>query len=163
MSCINFCCIIGKVVYKFHEKIPKIGRKWLLRQLSKVYKIKAKTAVFKKLIEDMWLEIFHFLRNSGRKLKGVRWCDLKASWKWSTKRFFLFSTFITMLCFMCYTGYASKKVLKFDLIKFISAHFTAQKMKFLTKDFFSKCSQIRRKLWIWSHLLKKSSMENFIF
>ena len=31
------------------------------------------------------------------------------------------------------------------------------------KDFFSKCGQIRRKLQIWSHLLKKSLMENFIF
>ena len=40
---------------------------------------------------------------------------------------------------------------------------TAQKMKFSIKDFFSKCSQIRRKLRIWSHLPKKSLMENFIF
>ena len=39
----------------------------------------------------------------------------------------------------------------------------AQNMKFCIKDFFSKCSQIRRKLRIWSHLLKKSFMENFIF
>ena len=31
------------------------------------------------------------------------------------------------------------------------------------KDFFSKCDQIRRKLRIWSHLLKKSLIENFIF
>ena len=30
----------------------------------------------------------------------------------------------------------------------------AQKMKFSIKDFFSKCDQIRRKLRIWSHLLK---------
>ena len=29
------------------------------------------------------------------------------------------------------------------------------KMKFSIKDFFSKWDQIRRKLWIWSHLLKK--------
>ena len=36
-------------------------------------------------------------------------------------------------------------------------------MKFCTKDFFSKCDQICRKLRIWSHLLKKSLMENFIF
>ena len=35
--------------------------------------------------------------------------------------------------------------------------------KFKSKDFFSKCDQIRRKLRIWSHLLKKSLMENFIF
>ena len=41
--------------------------------------------------------------------------------------------------------------------------FTAQKMKFSIKDFFSKCDQIRRKLRIWSHLLMKSLMENFIF
>ena len=39
---------------------------------------------------------------------------------------------------------------------------TAQKIKFSIKDFFSKCDQIRRKLWIWSHLLKKSVMENLI-
>ena len=31
------------------------------------------------------------------------------------------------------------------------------------KDFFSKCDQISCFLLIWSHLLKKSSMENFIF
>ena len=40
---------------------------------------------------------------------------------------------------------------------------TAQKMKFSIKDFFSKCDQIRRKLRIWSHLLRESLMENFIF
>ena len=40
---------------------------------------------------------------------------------------------------------------------------TAQKMTFSVKDFFSKCARIRRKLRIWSHLLKKSSTENFIF
>ena len=36
-------------------------------------------------------------------------------------------------------------------------------MKFSTKDFFSKCDQIRNFLRIWPHLLKKSLMENFIF
>ena len=36
-------------------------------------------------------------------------------------------------------------------------------MKFSVKDFFSKCHQIRKKLRIWSHLLKKSLIENFIF
>ena len=41
--------------------------------------------------------------------------------------------------------------------------FTAQKMKFSIKDFFSKYDEIRRKLRIWPHLLKKSLMENFIF
>ena len=41
--------------------------------------------------------------------------------------------------------------------------YTAQKMKFFIKDFFSKCDHIRKKLRIWSHLLKKSLIENFIF
>ena len=43
---------------------------------------------------------------------------------------------------------------------------TAQKAKFFIKDFFSKCDQIHkihRFLRIWSHLLKKSFMENFLF
>ena len=40
---------------------------------------------------------------------------------------------------------------------------TAQKMKFSIKDFFSKCYQIRSFPRIWSHLLKKSLMENSIF
>ena len=36
-------------------------------------------------------------------------------------------------------------------------------MKFSIKDLFSKFDQILRKLRIWSHLLKKYLMENFIF
>ena len=36
-------------------------------------------------------------------------------------------------------------------------------MTFSIKDFFSKCDQIRRKLWIWSHLVKKLLLEKFIF
>ena len=36
-------------------------------------------------------------------------------------------------------------------------------MKFSIKDFLSKCGQIRSILRIWSHLLTKSLMENFIF
>ena len=36
-------------------------------------------------------------------------------------------------------------------------------MKFSIKDFFNKWDQIRSFLRIWLHLLKKSSMENFIF
>ena len=40
---------------------------------------------------------------------------------------------------------------------------TAQKMTFSIKDFFSQCDQICKKLRIWSHLLKESLMESFIF
>ena len=38
-----------------------------------------------------------------------------------------------------------------------------KKMKIFIKDFFRKLDQILRKLRIWSHLLKKSLLENFIF
>ena len=48
-------------------------------------------------------------------------------------------------------------------INHVTNTITAQKMKFPIKGFFSKCGQIRRKMQIWSHLLKKSLMENFIF
>ena len=38
-----------------------------------------------------------------------------------------------------------------------------KKMKFYIKDLFSKSDQIPSLLRIWSHLLKKYLMENFIF
>ena len=40
---------------------------------------------------------------------------------------------------------------------------TARKMKFSIKDFVSKCDQICREMCIWSNLLEKSLIENFIF
>ena len=40
---------------------------------------------------------------------------------------------------------------------------TPKKMKFSTKDFFSKYDQIRSFLQILSHLLKKSLTKNFTF
>ena len=36
-------------------------------------------------------------------------------------------------------------------------------MELSVRYFFRKCNQIRKKLQIWPHLLKKSLMENFIF
>ena len=47
------------------------------------------------------------------------------------------------------------------LHNFFKGHCT--KVKFFIKDFFSKCDQIGSFLRIWSHLLKKTLMENFIF
>ena len=41
--------------------------------------------------------------------------------------------------------------------------FIAQKMRISIKQFFCKCDQIRSFLRIWSQLLKKSLIENFIF
>ena len=48
------------------------------------------------------------------------------------------------------------------MCKSINIH-NSQKMKFSIKDFFSKCDQIHSFLQIWSHFLKKSLRENFIF
>ena len=48
-------------------------------------------------------------------------------------------------------------------VRLVSLDYTAQKMKFSIKDFLSKCDQIGRKLGIWSHILKKYLIENFIF
>ena len=64
---------------------------------------------------------------------------------------FVDSFLLTICAYMqhCYVSHAPR--------------FTAQKLKFFIKDFLSKCDQIRRKLRIWSHLQKKSLMENFIF
>ena len=67
----------------------------------------------------------------------------------------------------CTTGTKSSNAAPmFSLLKLdphLTVYFTAQKMTFFIKDFFSKCDQIRSFLRIWSHLLKKSLMENFIF
>ena len=53
------------------------------------------------------------------------------------------------------------EVSSIDCLDLKNDHCT-KKMKFSIKDFFSKCDQIRSFLRIWSHLLKKSLMENFI-
>ena len=45
---------------------------------------------------------------------------------------------------------------------FIRGH-TAQKMKFSIKYFFSECDQISAVSADWTHLQKRSLMENFIF
>ena len=62
---------------------------------------------------------------------------------------------------------ASTKQIPFGEISFKLvlnfANHCVQKVKFSIEDFFSKYDQIRRKLWIWSHLLKEFLMENFIF
>ena len=52
-------------------------------------------------------------------------------------------------------------MLKYSLVN-VKIHI-AQKMKFSITDFLSKCNQIRRKLQIWSHLMKKSEMKILIF
>ena len=61
---------------------------------------------------------------------------------------------------LLYLKYSISHAINYFLdIKFV----TPQKMKFSIKDFFSKCDQICSFLRIWSHLLKKSLMENLLF
>ena len=50
----------------------------------------------------------------------------------------------------------------FNFLKLTLSTYTAQK-KFPIKDFFSKYDQIRKKLRIWSHLLKKFFMGGLVF
>ena len=57
----------------------------------------------------------------------------------------------------------SFKIIQNLVVTTFHATGTAQKIKFSIKDFFSKCDRIRSFLRIWSHLMKKSFMENFIF
>ena len=54
-------------------------------------------------------------------------------------------------------------LLNFAKMEWFQKKNPAQKMKFSTKDFISKCDQIRSFLRIWSHLLNKSFVQNFIF
>ena len=58
----------------------------------------------------------------------------------------------------------------FDLLLLMSLNIFRRKLlkqcaknEFFIKDFFSKFDQVPRKLRIWSHLLKKTLMKNFIF
>ena len=64
------------------------------------------------------------------------------------------------ICIMLHFG---MEMFKWELSWKVIKCNTAQNMKFSIKDFFSKCDQIRSFLRIWSHLLKKSLKENFIF
>ena len=65
------------------------------------------------------------------------------------RRCVYFKTPIAAIHYIKWTGFTSRT--------------TAQKRNFSIRDFFSKCDQIRRKMRIWSYLLKKTSTENFIF
>ena len=56
-----------------------------------------------------------------------------------------------------------KNRLKTLNIKSWNPNTSQKKWSFSIKDFFSKCDQSRSFLRIWSHLLKKSLIENFIF
>ena len=75
-----------------------------------------------------------------------------------TKKIMKLSKKIVKLCQISCSVYFCK-----NHILFRNAFGHCTKMKFSIKDYFSKCDQIRSFLRIWSHLLKKSLMENFGF
>ena len=56
-----------------------------------------------------------------------------------------------------------QKILLKNVIRLLFSQSTEQTLKFSIKDFFSKCNQIHSFQRIWSYLVKKSLMENFIF
>ena len=47
-----------------------------------------------------------------------------------------------------------------NAVQLVAMKCTAQKMILSIKGFFSKCDQIRRKLQVWSYLLKRSLTES---
>ena len=79
-------------------------------------------------------------------------------------------------CEKCYNKFYQKSVLKrfskftakCASVSFLNkvsgwTYTLHRKLKFSITDFFSKCDQIWSFLQIWSHLLKKSVIDNFMF
>ena len=60
-------------------------------------------------------------------------------------------------------GFSLTRIFLYEDRICVSAQIYSTKIKFFIKNFFSKCDQICRFRRIWSHLLKKYSLENFIF
>ena len=71
----------------------------------------------------------------------------------------LFDAMLT-LCWFFLSKRSWRLMLMKIKVKNLNISNTVQKIKFSIKDFFSKCDQVHKKLRIWSHLLKKSLMEN---
>ena len=78
-------------------------------------------------------------------------------------KFGWYSTFRKHLTMLTLSTNAMLMLIEDSIITNIDKGNTAQKMKFSIKDFFSKCDQTHCFLRIWSYLLQKSLMENFIF
>ena len=76
---------------------------------------------------------------------------------------FSFKKFLSFKFKIVFFFFDPKYIYEMAISCIIAITRTAQKIKFSITDFFSKCDQIRWKLQIWSHLLKKSVIVNFIF
>ena len=133
-----------------------------------------------------WLDLLYLKSSSGRLLTAVKGflilSSLVCKWYFEqsicnfslAKRNYskvLRSAFLTgqscllksfvrnLILMILLSAFSSRTYLKHDTVYTTPA----QKLKFSIKDFFCKCDQIRSKLRIRSHLLKKLLMENFIF
>ena len=120
---------------------------------------------------------YHFL------IEKIKFSELLKTWlMWQYLTYFFLN--MQTKCFSEISQKASKKkkvkkwinsdleflVVKTDVYSWYFVHSSkcqqlitiVQKMKFSIKNFFCKCDQIHSFLRIWSHLLTKSLMENFI-
>ena len=117
---------------------------------TKIMPVMAVTPISFLMHKILW-QFINFMR-SGRsdiQCKLEFFCLIQCS--------FIFSKFGKRWYFLCILIHFDK-----SFEKRCTGTNTAQKMKFFITDFFSNCAQIRKKLQIWSYLLKKPLMENFI-
>ena len=126
----------------------------------------SRSVIFRKIIQpwynlslNLFLSCFYFLRKIRiGVLKNM--FSLKKEYIWHFWRFCQLHNAANLML-RTEIEHIHIAIFLFGLCKL--ACVTAQKMKFSIMDFFSKCDQIRKFLRIWSHLLKKSLMENLIF
>ena len=86
---------------------------------------------------------------------------MKLKYKWSTMHS-LINTLQYVLSVLC-TEWRLLVMYKWEMVQKCLTYFfsnSVQKMNFSFKDFFSQCNFFSKFRQIWSHLLKKSLMEN---
>ena len=90
------------------------------------------------------------------------WAELAFEWREGAMvfRVFIFTFFSLRVC-VCLKPTVQKSTCMRATA--VTVMIPCTKMKFSIKDFFSKFDRIYSLLPIWSHLLKKSLLENFIF
>ena len=115
-----------------------------------------KIYIYGDLIKSVWYRF----DTENRK---IQWIDLIFFTLDFTSRHFCISFKVRNYCKKCCQFYSSRCFFLCFLSSSVHSKtiFAAQKMKLSIHDFSSKWDQIR--LRIWSHLLKKSLMEDFIF
>ena len=101
-----------------------------------------------------------YLLDKEQFIKRCDWLWINKDWNIITRELLQPFDMVIELLFMKYLKWEG---LDQSLTRNLVLVNTTQKMKFSIKHSFSKYDQIRIFLRIWSHLLMKSLMENFIF